>query len=141
MGLGPLTEDEANELQLVVEDPQTECKRIFQEAAPDAARGVVQLAKFGSNERIKLQASLHILERVLGRVQDNPTKPVDNPYREMMNEITVMLEAEAPGNGYVSNDTEVFDSSQAVRIQPGELGHLHGHTDTHNIRDIYKDME
>lgn len=136
MGQGPLTDDEAAEMQLAVEDPQTECKRIFQDAAPASARAIVQISHFGSNERIKLQASLHVIERVLGRVQDNPTKPVDDPYRDMMQDIAGLLTEEAERMRTISDDTEVFDPEEAVRIKPGEL------TNTHNglMRDIYKDM-
>lgn len=138
MGIGPLSDEEASQLHVVVEDAQTECKRTFQEAAPDIAREIVKLAKFGSNERIKLQACNMVLDRALGRVQDTPPKPVNNPYGDMMKEVTALLEANAATEGYVLTDPCGVEDDRP--IEPKDVGRIMNDVNTNKIRDIYKDM-
>lgn len=59
---------------------------IFKQGVLGAARTIVDLALAGSSERIRFQAATYVVERVLGRVQDNPPKSDDEPMDELLAE-------------------------------------------------------
>lgn len=128
MATGPLTPDELAQLDQIKAlegNVHDQVNLIFQEAAPDAARAIVQLSKFGSDERIKMQASVHILDRTIGMVKDKPTKLVDNPYKDMMAEVTQLLEtaaaqqvADAPS---AVGFSEEFDFDLVCESEPTEV--------------------
>lgn len=59
---------------------------IFKRGVLGAAQTIVELAHAGSSERIRYQAATFVIERVLGRVQDNPPKDPDEPFDKLMAE-------------------------------------------------------
>ena len=129
MGTGPLSDDEAEQALLALEDESTETKRVFQEAAPDSARAIVRISHFGSNERTRLAASQYVIDRVLGRIQDTATKPVDSPYADVMREIIGELSKEAQ----IERAVNEFVHQEAVKPDPGDARHQG------KIRDIYEE--
>lgn len=72
------------EQTLTGESQQAYAQRIFQDNAVAAAYAITKLAKYGAAERIRLQAAQYVVERVLGRVQDNPPKPEADPYETLL---------------------------------------------------------
>lgn len=100
-----VTDEELNllsaERDLTGETTQLQMQRMFQEAGPGAVRNIVRLARFSRDERIQHQASTYIVERVLGRVQDNPPAQVDNPYDKLVAEVVTFVEDHRP-----SGDTD-----------------------------------
>ena len=60
-----------------------EVKEILKAAAPDAARALVDLVRNSKNEKIRMQASQIILDRVEGKpeiMSKVEVKNLDNPY-------------------------------------------------------------
>lgn len=72
----------AMERQMFAEETEeTSVRKIFRLNAPAAAAAVVHIALHGSNERLRLDASKYVVERVIGRVGDDvygETNPVDD---------------------------------------------------------------
>lgn len=66
------------------EGPTDTAQRLFTDYAPAAAQVIVHTAIYSKNERVKLQAAQHILDRAMGRVQDNPPTPPNDPYQMLM---------------------------------------------------------
>jgi hypothetical protein len=50
------------------ESPTVKTKRIFDQSAPFAAAGIVDMALHGSSESVRLKASQYVVDRVLGPV-------------------------------------------------------------------------
>lgn len=75
------------EREVTGESVGDQSQRTFQDAAPLAARELARIARFGTSERNRIVASTYIIDRVLGRVQDNPPQAVDNPYNQLIAEI------------------------------------------------------
>lgn len=59
---------------------------IFKRGVLGAAQTIVDLAVAGSSERIRYQAATYVIDRVMGRVQDNPPKDEDAPFDKLMAE-------------------------------------------------------
>jgi hypothetical protein len=59
---------------------------IFKRGVLGAAQTIVDLAVAGSSERIRYQAATYVIDRVMGRVQDNPPKNEDEPFEKLMAE-------------------------------------------------------
>lgn len=59
---------------------------IFKRGVLGAAQTIVDLALMGSSERIRFQAATYVVERVMGRIQDNPPKSDDAPYDTLLAE-------------------------------------------------------
>jgi hypothetical protein len=127
MGTGPLSDEEAEQALVALEDDASETKRVFQEAAADSARAIVRISHFGSNERTKLAASQYVIDRVLGRIQDTPTKPIDSPYASVMRGIIGELKNAAG----VDEAVNEFIHQEAIRPDPGDKRHQG------KISDIY----
>ncbi len=47
--------------------PEVLARQIFRDNLPLAAASIVHLSQFGNNERIRLQASQYVVDRVLGK--------------------------------------------------------------------------
>jgi hypothetical protein len=59
---------------------------IFKRGVLGSAQTIVDLALAGTSERIRFQAAVYVVERVLGRVQDNPPRNDDAPFDNLMAE-------------------------------------------------------
>lgn len=62
-----------NSLEKAVYGDETEyemAQRIFKQAAPNAAKAIVDIALNGISERTKLQAATYVVERLMGKVPD-----------------------------------------------------------------------
>jgi hypothetical protein len=81
-------------------------QRMFQENAPAAVKSIIMLAKHGTNERIRLQAAQYVVERVLGRVQDNPPKAEDDPYQILLAECVRYIKDEDTDSSTELDTTE-----------------------------------
>lgn len=67
--------------------PDTQyAQTIFKRGVLGAAQTIVDLAVAGSSERIRYQAATYVIDRVMGRVQDNPPKNEDEPFEKLMAE-------------------------------------------------------
>jgi len=66
-------------------DPKKTAELIFNDNVALAAQSLVHSAIHSDNEKIRLDASRYIIERVLGRLGDNKDTTVD-PLQELMNE-------------------------------------------------------
>lgn len=91
------------QIQALVDDPTPidgettaqMAQRLFAEHAVGATASICQMAIYGQSERIRLQAATYVVERVLGRVQDNPPKGADvDPYEALMAECVKFIETE-----------------------------------------------
>lgn len=99
---GPLTPEELASLQpkgsnsssnssssnpLSIEDddnPITRVKRVFQQAAEVAADEIVRISTNGDTDAIRFKASTYVVERVTGRIQDNPPALEKDPLMDML---------------------------------------------------------
>lgn len=69
---------------LRMEDEVTAANRIFREHTVHVAGALVQSALFGTSPRIRLEAQKIILDRVLGRVQDQEVVKEKDPFKELL---------------------------------------------------------
>ena len=53
------------------ESPEETARRLINENVTSAVLSIVHMAKYGSNEKLRLDASKYITERALGRVGDD----------------------------------------------------------------------
>lgn len=58
---------------------------------PEVTQGIVQLALRGSNERVRLDASKYLMERVLGKVGDDAFDGSRSPLEEMFDDVSTYL--------------------------------------------------
>ena len=80
----------SNDLEAMVDPDLTSSDRaekILQDAAPMVAAGLVNLALKSGNPSIQLRASTYLLDRVLGKSGDGPTKAA--PWESIYDAITV----------------------------------------------------
>lgn len=77
------------------ETPAEMARRIFKESAPNAAASIVHVALYGSNERLRLDASKYVVDRVLGRVGEDVNIGVDSPLDAMIKQMELAAEAHA----------------------------------------------
>jgi hypothetical protein len=61
-------------------------QRIFTENAPLAAQQIVSIAQHGSTDRIRLEASKYVTDRVLGKIGE-AAKPDEDPFVKFMKEV------------------------------------------------------
>lgn len=77
--------------ELTGETEVQQAQRIFVDAVPIAAEALVRIVRFSDNERNKLQAANLILDRAMGRVQDNPPIMPDDPYTLLLRECVIAV--------------------------------------------------
>lgn len=65
------------------ETPEATANRIFKENLPNAARSIATLAMRGGTERVRLDASKYIVERIMGRIGDAQENPEDGPLADL----------------------------------------------------------
>lgn len=72
-GINPTTGErlDVNERASTEESDTQWSRRIIEAAAPEAAMALTYLARHGSNENVRLKASMHILDRTLGPMSAN----------------------------------------------------------------------
>lgn len=63
--------------------------RIFRQNAIAAAQSVCKIALFGQSERLRLDAAKYVVERNLGRVQDQMFAPEDDPFMRLFDDVLV----------------------------------------------------
>jgi hypothetical protein len=61
--------------------------RMFRQNLVPAVRSLTQIALHSSNEKLRADASKYIIERNLGRVQDNPPAPTHDPMQDLYNAV------------------------------------------------------
>ena len=92
----PLTDSDiealAMERSLTEETEAQHAKRIFREHLVPAALSIAHLAVFGTNDKLRLDAAKYVVERNLGRIQDDPPKQDDDPYEALIRECTSWVE-------------------------------------------------
>lgn len=85
----PLSESDIDglvlERELLGESEQSHAKRIFKEHLVPAAFSIAHIACFSTNEKLRLDAAKYVVERNLGRIQDDPPKQDDDPYEKLLN--------------------------------------------------------
>lgn len=67
---------------------------IFKRGVLGAAQTIVELAVAGTSERIKYQAATYVVDRVMGRIQDNPPKNEDEPFDKLLAECVSTMSQE-----------------------------------------------
>jgi hypothetical protein len=87
------------EADLHPEETDEQCvRRMFKEASPVAAAGIIHLALHGSSERIRFDAQKHIVERVIGKVGEEDSG-VESPVDALMKEVTDFVNSQPKGEG------------------------------------------
>jgi hypothetical protein len=69
------------------ESEESRARRLFRENSPAAALSITHMAMHGSNERIRLDASKYVIERVLGRVGDDAYDGEKSPIESFVNDV------------------------------------------------------
>lgn len=116
----PLTQEELLAMQTDIQDTklatglsgEEQARLVLQNALPEAARSLVQLALHADKESVRMQSTIHILDRGLGRVQDNPPTPVEDPFIQLMADCARTVV-------YPEHSTD--PDLRPVKVQPGEL--------------------
>jgi len=93
---------EAMKMERVIHPEETDealTQRIFKEAAPQAATGIVHTAFHGVNENTRFNAQKYVVERVLGKIGDSGDQD-DSPLNQMVRELAAAAES------YANNHTE-----------------------------------
>jgi hypothetical protein len=79
-------------------------RRLLREAAPQAALSLIHMATHGSTERVRMDASKYVLERVLGKVGDDAYGAASSPLESFLQNMTSAAEehanASAAGNNH-----------------------------------------
>lgn len=73
-------------------------ERIFADAAPDAARSILDLAENAASERVRLSAAQYVVDRVCGKIGDEKDTGVKSPLEELLS--GVVLEPSAVERGW-----------------------------------------
>lgn len=74
-------------------------KRLFKEASPRAALSIIHMAAHSQNERIRLDASKYITERVLGPASSPASEgESDTPLEDLLGDIVGQIEQYANSN-------------------------------------------
>lgn len=142
---GPIITDEEEaflvaERELTGETTAKQGKRLFEENAPAAAKTIIMIAKHGANERTRLQAATYVIERVLGRVQDNPPEPEQSPYDALVGACVRFVngdETALDGPGVTSDDAKVSDPVvSAVGIEVESVAGRQGEPQTTPMKFI-----
>lgn len=81
---------------LTGQDGNTQARKILQDGVVNAARSVVSLAMHADKESVRFQAAVYVLERNLGRIQDNPPTPVEDPYMDLVERCIEKVYEEEP---------------------------------------------
>lgn len=89
--------------QVREESDEDATNRIFKENAAAAAQTIANIALFGRNERVRLAAAQYVVERVVGRVQDNPPAPKDDPFSALRDDLEKAASAMLSGE-YTEGD-------------------------------------
>lgn len=83
-------------------------RRLLRENAPEAVSVIIHTAIHGSTDRIRLEASKYVVERVLGRVGDDLSEGEKTPIAAFIDDVNDMLIAAAnasnPINGNMNLD-------------------------------------
>ena len=79
-------------------------RHIFNEHAPAAAATIAHIAIHGTSERVRLDASKYVVERVLGRVGDDVG--TTDPLKDFMNSFFQKAEAHANANTGAANNAD-----------------------------------
>lgn len=81
-----------DETALTEESAETRAQRLFRENLVGAAYSIVDLALNSPSEKLRLSASTYVVERTMGRVQDNPPAPPADPFKELLAQCVVEQE-------------------------------------------------
>lgn len=77
------------------ETPAQTARRLMHENSPGAALSIVQIALYGSNERLRLDAAKYVVDRALGRPGEDLGQGEDSPLDAMMKKMAAAAEAHA----------------------------------------------
>lgn len=77
---------------LTTESPESQTQRLFRENVVGAAYSIVDLALNSPSERLRLNAAQYVVERAIGRVQDNPPAPPVDPFTDLLAQCVVEQE-------------------------------------------------
>lgn len=61
--------------------------RMFRQNLVPAVRSLTQIALHSNSEKLRVDASKYIIERNLGRIQDNPPAPTHDPLADLYNAV------------------------------------------------------
>ena len=110
----PLSDDELQMMQQEITltkemtglDGNTQARKILQDGVVSAARSVVGLALHADKESVRFQAAVYVLERNLGRLQDNPPAPVEDPYMDIVNACVERFNPQNPDDAVNPDDMQ-----------------------------------
>lgn len=69
------------------ESPEQTMMRLFKENGPIAALSICQISQHSPNERLRLDASKYVMDRVLGRIGDADTTIESDPLEDLLSKI------------------------------------------------------
>lgn len=78
------------------EDEMKATRRLFKESAPGAAMSIIHLSMYAEHDRVRLDASKYVVERVLGPTGSD-TSDADNPLENLLADVIDKAEAYANG--------------------------------------------
>jgi hypothetical protein len=77
------------------ESSEAMTRRLFRENSAAATASIVHIALHGSNERLRLDASKYVVERVLGRVGEDKGTDEEQPLDALVRQMAMAAEAHA----------------------------------------------
>ena len=72
------------ERELMGENERQQSERLFREHLVPATYSLCQMAVYGENERLRMEAARYVVERNIGRVENGVLTPSDDPYEALM---------------------------------------------------------
>jgi len=75
------------------ESAELRARRLFRENLDTAVMGIIKTAAHATNERLRFDAQKYVVERILGRVGDDPF--VDDPVSELLKDVITYVEDHA----------------------------------------------
>lgn len=73
-------------------NPAAAATEVFKQNAPAAALAIVHLAKFGSNDKIRLDAAKYVTERVLGPAREVVNSGGTDPLQQLLEDVVGEVE-------------------------------------------------
>jgi hypothetical protein len=70
-------------------------RRLMQENSPGAALSIIQIALYSPNDRLRLDASKYVIDRVLGRVGEDLNQGEDSPLEAALKRMQEAAEVHA----------------------------------------------
>jgi hypothetical protein len=75
------------------EDEETTARRLLRENVPTAVTALTHLMTHSQNERVRMDASKYVIDRVLGKIGDDAFGGDESPIVKFLSDVTSYVEA------------------------------------------------